>query len=754
MNQNLYIHSILRFVSTFLLASFLASGLKAAETVPPPPAPEDLPRTSAEIKLDGDLDDAGWKQAVVIDKFFETSPGNNIPAKIKTTAFLTYDDTYFYVGIKADDPEPSKIRAPFVERDQVVGTDDNIAVFIDARNDKRSALELRVNPRGIQADGIFDDATQTEDFSPDFFYDTAAKITSEGWQAEFRIPLTTLRYPKTDPQTWNILIWRNWPRDFRYAFYSAPIDRGSPCYICHTHALIGITQLPSSHHLVVAPYATASNEHRRSDSREDFTSNSDGNVGADIKWNPTANSAIDATIRPDFSQVEADVPQISTNQRFALFFPEKRPFFLEGSDLFNSPIQLVYTRTITDPDWGLRATGKMGSTSYTVLGGDDNGGGLVVIPGPTFSSFARQDFESTLALGRLRRDFGLSFGSFMFTDREISGGGHNRVFGPDAQWRPTGADFVTGQFLYSHTENPFLPNVSRFFDGDTLSSHAAFINWDHNVERYDWRVRYRDFGDGFRADLGFVPQAGYREALGSGGLRFYPTGKFLNYVRIYGAVDKFFFTNNDDLGHDYFPGVFLQGSRNLAGQFEFHNNKVQVADQLLTQNYFSYFVQFDPSRHIPRITIQGRTGDSVDFDNVRVGTGTNITLEATVRPFDHLTLIADASREWLDLDEVTASGRLYTATIGRLKGVYVFNSRSFVRAIGQYVSTSRDPDLYTFEVPSRDGTFLGSLLYGYRLNWQTVLFVGYGDSGLVNDANALVRMDRTFFFKVSYAWQR
>lgn len=754
MNQISFIHNILRLTLAFLLTSLAGSVLNAAETVPPPPAPENLTKTSANIKVDGDLNDAGWKEALVIDRFYETSPGNNIPAKIKTTTYITYDDSYFYIGIKADDPEPSKIRAPFVERDQVVGTDDNIAVFIDARNDKRSALEFRVNPRGIQADGIFDDATQTEDFSPDFFYDTAAKITSEGWQAEFRIPLTTLRYPKTDPQTWNILVWRNWPRDFRYAFYSAPIDRGSPCYICHTHPLIGITQLPSSHHLVVAPYATASNEHHRSDSRQDFNSDSDGNVGADIKWNPTANSAIDATIRPDFSQVEADVPQISTNQRFALFFPEKRPFFLEGSDLFNSPIQMVYTRTITDPDWGLRATGKMGSTSYTVLGGDDNGGGLVVVPGPTFSSFARQDFESTVALGRFRRDFGLSFGSFMFTDREISGGGHNRVFGPDAQWRPTEADYITGQFLYSHTENPFLPNVSEFFNGETLSSHAGMITWDRNVERYDWRFRYRDFGDGFRADLGFVPQAGYRETLASGGLRFYPTGKFLNYVRIYGVGDKFYFSNNDDLGHDYFPGVFIQGSRNLAGQFEFHDNKVQVADQLLTQRYLSYFVQFDPSRRFPRITIQGRTGDSVDFDNVRVGTGTNITLEATVRPFDHLTLIADASREWLDLDEVTASGRLYTASIARLKGVYVFNSRSFVRAIGQYVSTSRDPNLYTFEVPSRDGTFLGSILYGYRLNWQTVLFIGYGDSGLVNDANALVRTNRSVFFKVSYAWQR
>src|SRR6185503_365953 len=160
MDLNLHIRNILKLVFAVLFSVCMTASLNAADTIPPPPAPENLPRTSSEIKVDGDLDDAGWKQALVIDKFYETSPGNNIPAKIKTTTYVAYDDSYFYIGIKADDPEPSKIRAPFVERDQVVGTDDNIAVFIDARNDKRSALEFRVNPRGIQADGIFDDATQ------------------------------------------------------------------------------------------------------------------------------------------------------------------------------------------------------------------------------------------------------------------------------------------------------------------------------------------------------------------------------------------------------------------------------------------------------------------------------------------------------------------------------------------------------------------------------------------------------------------
>ena len=741
----------MRELISVLLPMFLFSStaLFAAETFPKP-ASRELPRTNEEIEVDGDLEDPAWKRALVIDQFYETSPGNNIPAKVKTTVYLTYNDYYFYIGVKADDPDPKKIRAPYVERDQVLGTDDNIAIFLDPSNDKRSAIELRISPRGIQADGIFDDATFNEDFSPDFFYDTAAKITSEGWQGEFRIPLTTLRYPKTDPQTWAIMIWRNYPRDFRYAFYSSPIERGSNCYICHTHELTGLTGLPSSNHLVIAPYATGSHESVRN-ANDTFDDEQDADAGVDVKWNPTANTTIDATIEPDFSQVEADVPQIAVNQRFALFFPEKRPFFLEGADLLNSPIQVVYSRTITDPQWGLRATGKFGSTSYTVLSGSDQGGGLVILPGPDRSSFALQDFESYVTLGRVRRDFGLSFGSFIFTDREIEGGGHNRVFGPDAQWRVSESDTVTGQILFSNTENPVTPPV---FNGESDNSYYGTASWSHQVTKYDWRLEYNDAGEGFRADLGFVPQTGYRQAEGVFGWRFYPENNLFRFIRVYGVGEQQYFHDGDDLGHDYFPGVFLQGSRNLNAQFEYHDSETFVTDRILGEKYFSYFLQFDPGRVVSRITVSGRVGDLIDFDNTREGNGANIILTAQVRPFDHLTLIADIAREWLDLDDPTATGRLYTANIARLKAVYVFNQRSFVRAIGQYVSTERDPLLYTFDVPERDGDFLASVLYGYRLNWQTVLFVGYGDSGLVDEGNSLVRTNRSFFVKVSYAWQR
>src|SRR2546423_5810340 len=383
-------------------------------------------RAEGAIHIDGDLSDPGWKNAAKADNWVEGSPGNNIPAKIRTTAWLTYDDRYFYIGIRCEDPDSKKIRAPYVERDNVIGTDDNIAVFLDTRNDKRTAMEFRVNPRGIQGDAIFNDANGNEDFSPDFYYDTAAKIDAGGWSAEYRIPFSSLRYNDNPQQTWNILVWRNYPRDFRYAFQSAAVPRGSNCYMGWMHPIVGLTGLPQAGHMVVAPYVTAQSTARpegelgtpleRAPLKKD--------AGLDVKWTPTQNQAVDMTFNPDFSQIEADVAQITTNRRFAVFFAEKRPFFLEGFDLYDTPVQVAYTRQITSPRWGARSTGRFGATAYTLLVTDDSSGGLTILPGPLGSSFALADFKSYDTIGRLRHTLGRSFVGAVLTDREVSGGGH------------------------------------------------------------------------------------------------------------------------------------------------------------------------------------------------------------------------------------------------------------------------------------------------------------------------------------------
>lgn len=741
---------------SLFLCSFAAAGQQsAAPQPPPPPAPQHVPKTAAPINLDGDLSDAAWQQAAVIDRFYETQPGDNNEPKVRTVAYVTYDERYFYIGIRAEDPEPRRIRAPFVDRDGVIGTDDNIAIFLDTRNDKRSAIEIRVNPRGIQADGIFNDANFNEDFSPDFFYDTAAKITDFGWSAEFRIPFSSLRYDKADPQTWNILVWRNYPREFRYAYHSAPIPRGSNCLICHMHPLTGLTGLPDASNLVVAPYVTAQQsafpESGIGSSLE--TGDLDSDAGLDVKWNPSANSAVDLTVNPDFSTIETDVPQITVNRRFAVFYPEKRPFFLEGFDLFDTPLNVAYTRNIADPRAGVRSTGQFGgSTAYTVLITEDEGGSDLILPGPEGNDFGPTDFKSYATIGRVRHDLGKGFVGGVLTSRENSGGGggHNRVVGPDFQWRPNGSDSFTGQFLISDTENPNLPLVHPAYNGESFTSHALSLAWSHQKRKYDWFVGGRDIGEDFRADLGFVTQNGIREIEAGGGLRFYPEGK-IRFWRPSIVVVRQTDRDNNTLYETVSLGVNGFGIKNTQFFFGVRpTEKIVLGGREFEHAYADWFLQFDPVRRIPRVTLSGRFGESIDFSHGRVGDVMNFSIGTTIRPHDRLDLRFDASRETLDVD----GGRLYTAMFERLRTQYSFSAKSLVRVIAQYVTTERDTSLYNFPVPAKSGSFLGSILYSYKLNWQTVLFLGYGDNRLLTSHDDLVATGRSAFFKVSYAYQR
>ncbi|HSS47841.1 MAG TPA: DUF5916 domain-containing protein, partial [Thermoanaerobaculia bacterium] len=703
--------------------------LNAAETpaVGPPLA---VPRMAGKIVVDGRLDDAAWQQAAVLDTFYETYPADNAEPKVKTVVYLTYDDHDFYVGIHAFDPEPEKIRAPFVERDKIIGTDDNVAVFLDTRNDRRSAVELRVNPRGNQADAVYNDNSGNEDFSPDFFYDTAAQITADGWTAEMRIPLSSLRYPKKEENHWGILVWRNYPRDQRYAFHSSPIDRGSNCWICHSRELTGLTNLPGGGHFVGAPYVTGQ---RLGEPRnglgsplEDQSAKADG--GIDIKWTPSGSNALDLTINPDFSQVESDVGQIAVNNQFAIFFPEKRPFFLEGLDLFDTPFQAAYTRTITDPKWGLRDTGKLGNTTYTVLATQDQGGGSVIIPGPTGNDLAAQDFSSKVLIGSLRRDFGASYAGVLVTDREIDGGGHNRVAGPDFLWRQSQTDQVTGQLLVSDTKTPDRPDLYPTWDGRQLTSHAGHLEWLHTGYDWTWRATVRDVGDDFRADEGFVPQVGYR--LGRYALyrNYYPQSGLFRRVQPYAIVRYVESPDGGLIQRQAVVGVQTQGQRNMAAGFEVvPRERLRVGSQILERSFVDGYFQIDPGRRFSRIGGNFVLGDSIDFANGRVGQGGDFGLFATVKPTDHLSLDFNADHQWLDVRSGGLHGRLFTAQIERLKATYNFTARAFLRVIGEYLDVNREPRLYTFPVDAKSGSFAGSALFAYQINWQTVLFVGYAD---------------------------
>jgi hypothetical protein len=712
-------------------------------------------RAAGRIDIDGDLSDEGWRGATRVDKWYEINPGDNTEPKVKNVAFLAYDDRFLYAGFEFDDPNPETIRAPLGDRDNVPGFTDYGGMIVGARNDGRSAQMFLANARGIQYDAITDDASG-EDSSPDFFWESAARITARGWTLEMRVPFSSLRYHNVDPQTWGIMLYRNYPRDFHYQFFSTKVPRGGNCFVCRSNTLVGLEHLPSGGHIVAAPYVTASES--AAPAGDLGTPLVDAPVkphaGIDVKYTPNADTAVDVTVKPDFSQVESDTAQISANERFALFFQEKRPFFLEGSNLLSTPFSAVYTRTITAPRWGGRVTGKEGGVTFTALVADDAGGGSVVIPGANGSDTAPQDFSSRVFVARARKEIGRSFISALVTDRETDGFGHNRVFGPDFEWHPNVADTLVGQLLFSDTLTPNRLDLYSGWNGQTLDSHAGVVRWTHNTTHLDLTGTYNDVGAGFRADTGFIPQVDFRETYGEGGYTIYPHG-FLSRLRMFLITDRQVQTDGRTITHQVSPGAGMDTKLNGFMRFRYENDVVRSGDLLIPRQQFVYTVLVSPSRAISQVSIDGFVGQEVDFANSRPGRGATINVNATLHPGGHLELALLQAERILNVDDPAGAGkRLFNAQVSRVRGTYTFTARSFARIIAQYVATHRDPSLYLAETPATSGTFSGSALLAYKLNWQSVLFVGYGDDRELSDLNRFEKADRQFFVKISYAFQR
>ena len=738
-------------VASFAFFGYGAPAQAAAQS-PLAGDPIRITRANGSFTIDGDLSDEGWRGATRIDTWYEVRPGDNIEPPVRNVGYLTYDDRFFYAGFEFEDPDPRAMRAPFADRDDIGnGFSDYGGILLDPRNTGRTATFFVVTPRNIQYDSTMDDGSG-EDSSPDYFWQSATRIGEHGWTLEIRIPFSSLRYRSGDPQTWTILLYRNYPRTYHYQFFSAKLPRDDNCFVCRSNTLVGLEHLPSGGHLVAAPYVSAGESaHPRDEIGSPLVDDRvKAQVGFDVKWTPNADNAVDLTVKPDFSQVESDTAQISANERFALFFPEKRPFFLEGADLFRTPIQAVYTRTITSPRWGGRATGKEAGIRYTVLVADDAGGGRVILPGPSESSFAPQDFGSTVFVARAKRDIKLSSVGILMTDRESnSGDAHNRVVGPDFQWRPSGNDVVIGQYLFTETRTPNRPDDAAEWTGQAFTGNAAVAQWNHRTKHLDWGTQYKQLSDGFRADTGFVPQVGYRETSANVGWEVRPQG-FVRLERTFVDFNRQVDSHGALVSRAVKPGVFVQTKFNGFAVVQYVNERVRGGERLFDRQQVGYFAQFSPSRFFQQIAIDGTVGGDVDFENARQASGSTINLSATLHPTNHLAVEVLRNRRRLDV----LNQPLLTARVSRLKSTYTFTSKLFVRAIVQYVSTDRDVNLFLSKVAPTDGAFAGSLLLAYKLNWQSVMFAGYGDDRTLSDRDQLERTGRQFFVKISYAFQR
>ena len=490
--------------------------------------------------------------------------------------------------------------------------------------------------------------------------------------------------------------------------------------------------MPRGGNVTYTPFVTGSASDRPGAQQE---SQQGLEVGGDVKWLPRPSLAIDLTLNPDFSQVESDVPQISVNNRFALFFPEKRPFFLEGLDLLSSPLTIVHTRTITAPDWGLRLTGHQGDSSYTILAVKDRGGGSLILPGLISSELVEQADDSLVILGRYRRTFGTYSLGALTTSREAPNGDYNRVAGADFQWDSKAHDRVKGQLLWSSTDDPYTSGTD----------HAFHLDWVHVQQHLNWSLLLQDIGRDFRADNGFVPQTGFRHAQASVGYNFYREG-FFRRVSPRVSYDQVEEPDGSLVSRSPVWAVTFDGT--LQGYLEWHLGErgKAVDGRIFTQDFWVASARVLPNRRFPLLSLTLRHGDEIDIENSRLGTGTTISLLATVSPVDRLQAELSAERHWLDVPESSGTVRAFLATVARAKLNYTMTSRSFVRLIGEWEAL----DL-SAAGGSDDSRFSGSALYGYRLNWQSVLYVGYG-----NEPALAMDLDRqqVLFVKMAYAFRQ
>lgn len=712
----------------------------------------DIPHTSGEILVDGELDEEAWSGARMLRLNVETRPGENIEAPVRTEAYLMEDGRRFLIAFKAYDPEPAAIRAHIHDRDDA-WDDDFVGVTLDTFDDRRRAYEFFVNPLGAQMDLTNDDVNGDETSSWDAIWESAGKLTDFGYQVEIAIPFNAIRFQNTDSgQTWGIDILRFYPRTHRYRLSANRLDRGVSCYLCQLGRIRGFEGVSPGRDLLITPTLTAA----RTDVSDDpgLTSLVQGDpevdIGVDVRWGLTSDLTLSAAANPDFSQVEADVAQLDINNQFTLYFPEKRPFFLQDANIFSSPMDLVYTRNISDPDLGLKLTGKQGAHTYGVFAAADRVTSLL-FPGSLESDVTLLEQSSEAVVARYRRDLGRnSAAGVLFTGRH-SDDYHNYVAAIDTLWRINDRDRVEFQLLSSSTEYPEAVATEFGKPSGSFSGRGYVARYRHSGRNWFWKASHEDFDDGFTADMGFVPRNGYDTSVAGLGRVWHGDGE----AHWWRSIEL---SGDWDITHDSSGRVLereLEGDIEIAGPMQsFIETGGGVRQRfwngvLFDENFSFFYGEFQPADGM-FIALYTQAGDQIDFANTRLGKFFSVSPRLRWDLGDHLRINLRHTRDVLDTRD---GNNIFSARLNDFRFTWQFSIRSFARLTLQHLDLERDPSLYVDTVDAQFKTLGAQLLYSYKVNPQTVFFLGYSDSFVDDDSlSGLERSDRTFFMKVGYAW--
>lgn len=527
------------------------SANKSGIAIPPEKlAPVKIPKIETALTIDGKPDEEMWKQAAVFKDFYQTSPGDNIAPSRPTEAFMMYDEKHLYIAFKCWD-EKDKIRASVAKRDEVTG-EDNVRLWLDTYNDQRRAYVLAFNPFGIQQDGIYTEG-QGADFSVDIVMESKGVIEEWGWSVEIKIPFKSLRYTAGKGKMWGFNAARNIDR-FNDEFDQwLPDDRNISGFLVKHGKITGLDEIKTERTLEIVPSITVSETGSRKRTipnsgfnnprgRFDPVFNPFGiqepgkftndpakqDIGVNIKYTITPNVTLDAAINPDYAEIEADAPVVTANQRFPIFFQEKRPFFLEGKEIFETALSPFYSRTIVDPDMAAKLTGKIGKVSFGFLAASDNAPGNYSEDERTNLAICQElqltdpsrvcaldefvDKNALFGVLRVKRDFGVNNNVGFFATARVFPQNRNFVGGFDGTFKLDPKTVMTFQVLGTHSKKRFFD--SDFFLRDDLSRGADpyrsgngfgyYWSLDYTTDRHGYFLEALGRTSDYRADAGFT----------------------------------------------------------------------------------------------------------------------------------------------------------------------------------------------------------------------------------------------------------
>ena len=708
-----------------------------------------VPRTDASINVDGVLNEKAWENAFTVNLKYETYPGENIAAPVKTEVFITYDNSNIYVAFKAYDPDPSQIRARYKDRDSLWG-EDSVAISLDTFNDSLRAYRFECNPLGVQADSYGEGGHGSSSW--DAIWDSAGVIYDWGYVVEMAIPFNVLRFQLSDEeQVWGMFAERSYPRSTSHFLRNTPDERGNNCELCQSQKIKGFNKISPGRNVEINPTISSI----RMDHRPDFPAgdleelDTTSNVGISGKWGITPNYTLSAAINPDFSQIEADSLYLTINERFTIRRSEKRPFFLEGSEYFDD----IHTRTIVDPSWGLKLTGREGDNSYGVIAARDEVTSLI-FPGSQGSDSTTLLRKSDAFIFSYGRDIGNnSTLRAMVTNRQ-SGDYYNRVVAAGGNFRLTKNDRLSFSFTGSNTKYDSVTAAEYGQSLDDFSGAEYSVSYSRSTRNWRSYAYFNQVGEDLRTDLDHKTMVGYRS---------YGISTERNW---YGKPDDFF--TNIEISFDFDSSEEIDGAL-LEKEFDFSasisGSMQSMIDYRLSRSTSGYYgKEYENWTHILHGGFQAtkdislfffsRMGDAIDYMNNRQAKVLSFGPSFDLYAGKHLKVSLEYDYTRMEVD----GARLYMTNTLESGLTYQFNSRMFIRSILQYADIRRNQELYLETITPETRSLFTQLLFSYKINPRTVLYVGYSDNyyGALSPDQALsyglTQSDRTVFFKLGYAW--